>query len=301
MKALVTGGTGFIGSYIVVELLEAGHEITILARNPSKVSTFTQDERIRFIKGDLSEHAILRDAVRGMDAVIHVALGWGDEAETMLLNDTLPSIILMEAAKNAGVQHFIYTSSTACHGEMRKLMGPDSKTRPTDFYGATKASTENFLIALSHQSEMRCNIIRPGYTFGNPVVPGASIYSDTRFKDIARNAARGLPIEVTQHDGTQFIWAGDLAKIYRSVLESDCNREIYQGLASVFTSWEDVARQAIELTGSSSEIRTINQGYDAEPNLWCVAKIQEHFGYAFNGEPKIPAHLQHFVDQLPTS
>ena len=298
MKTLVTGGTGFIGSYVVVALLEAGHDVTILARDPKKVSSFVSDERITIIEGNLSDHQALRDSVKGMDAVVHIALGWGDEAESMLLNDTLPSVILMESASNAGVNHFIYTSSTAAHGEIRKLMGPDAKTRPIDFYGATKASTENYLIALSHQSDMRCNVIRPGYTFGNPVVPGGCAQSDRRFKDIAQNAAKGLPIEVTKYDGTQFIWAGDLAKVYRSVLECDDNREIYQGLASVFISWESIANQAIEMTGSKSELTVNDLGWDPEPNLWCVSKIQERFGYAFNGERKIREHLQYYIDLI---
>lgn len=297
MKILVTGGTGFIGSYVVVELLAAGHDITIYARNPAKVPAFASDARLSFVEGELRDHDILRRAVEGMEAVVHIALGWGDEAETMLLNDTLPSVILMESAAVAGAKHFIYTSSTAAVGEIRPLMGPDIHPRPTDFYGATKASSESFLLALSRRSPMRCNVIRPGYTFGNPVVPGASTQSDARFKSIAENAAKGAPIEVTRHDGTQFIWAGDLAKIYRSVLESDGNREIYHGLGAVFATWESIARQAIEMAGSSSELRVIDRGWDARPSLFDVSKIRERFGYAFNGEVEIPGHLRHYLER----
>lgn len=298
MKILLTGGTGFIGSYVVIELLKGGHDITIIARNPELVSTFTKDERIKFIKGELSDHDVLRKAVEGMDAVCHIALGWGDEAENMLLNDTLPSIILMESAANAGVKQFLYTSSTAAMGEGRPLMGTEMKTRPIDFYGATKASTENYLLSFAHQSKMRCNILRPGYTYGNPVVEGARTQADKRFIDIAQNAAKGLPIELTKHDGTQFIHAGDLAKVYRSILESDSNKEIYHGLGAVFSTWESIAKTAIELTNSKSELTINDLGWDAEPHLFDVSKLNDKWEYFFDGNLKIAGHLQHYIDLL---
>ncbi len=298
MNILLTGGTGFIGSYVVVELLKGGHDITIIARNPDLVSTFTKDKRIKFIKGELSDHDVLRKAVVGMDAVCHIALGWGDEAENMLLNDTLPSIILMESAANAGVKQFLYTSSTAAMGEGRPIMGTEMKTRPIDFYGATKASTENYLLSFAHQSKMRCNILRPGYTYGNPVVEGARTQSDKRFIDIAQNAAKGLPIELTKHDGTQFIYAGDLAKAYRGILESDDNKEIYHGLGTVFTTWESIAKTAIELTDSKSELIINDLDWDADPHLFDVSKLNDKFGYAFDGNQEIAKHLQHYIDLL---
>ena len=60
-------------------------------------------------------------------------------------------------------------------------------SRPAS-YGATKRATEAYLMAATHRTAMRGNIVRPGYTFGNPVVPGATMQSDTRFKDIVANA-----------------------------------------------------------------------------------------------------------------
>lgn len=295
MRVLLTGGTGFIGSFVLMELIQAGHEVTVLARHPDKVPALRALPGVTFVQALLGEHDKLRAAVAGHEAVIHVALGWGDEAENMLLHDTLPSIILMESAAAAGVRHFIYTSSTAAVGEMERLSGPGIKTRPTDFYGATKASTENFLWAMTHQTKMRGNIIRPGYTFGNPVVPGGTIESDNRFRDIARHAAAGTPIEVTRHDGTQFIWAGDLARLFRAVLEAEDNREIYHGLASDFVTWEAIARIALRLTGGHGELRVLDRGWDAEPFLFDVAKNEARFGLRFTGADKLEAHVRHLL------
>jgi len=298
MKVLVTGGTGFIGSYVVEELRKAGHAITILARKPEKVSSFVENDGITLMKGDLAEHDVLRECVQGMDAVVHIALGWGDEADTMLQNDTLPSVILMEAAARAGVKHFIYTSSTAAVGEIRPNMGTDIHPRPSDYYGATKAATEGFLLATSHPYEMRCNIIRPGYTFGNPVVPGASVQPDKRFREIVEHAVKGEAVEVTRYDGTQFIWAGDLAKLYRAVLESDVNRRVYHGLARDFLTWEAIAHRAIELCASSSELVVKDLEWASEPSLFDVSDGEKDFGLSFTGGDKVDEHLKHYMGMI---
>jgi len=295
MRVLLTGGTGFIGSYVLMELLGAGHEVTVMARNPDKVPALRELSGVAFLHASLADHDQLRAAVAGHNAVVHVALGWGDEAETMLLNDTLPSVILMEAAAAAGVERFIYTSSTAAVGEMDRLTTPERRPRPMDFYGATKASTESFLFAMSHRTSMRGNVIRPGYTFGNPVVAGASVESDRRFRIIVENALAGRPVEVTRYDGTQFISAGDLARLFRAVIESDDNRETYHGLAEDFVTWETIAERAIELCGSSSELQVIDRGWEPLPRRFDVSKNRSRFDLRFTGRDKLDDHLRYFL------
>jgi len=61
---------------------------------------------------------------------------------------------------------------------------------------------------------MKVNIVRPGFTFGNPVVEGRRFYSDRRFADMFRNIRQGKDVRVTKNDGTQFIWAGISRRIY---------------------------------------------------------------------------------------
>jgi UDP-glucose 4-epimerase len=80
---------------------------------------------------------------------------------------------------------------------------------------------------------MKINIIRPGYTFGNPVIDGSSTQGDTRFHQIVKIALENRPITVVKNDGTQFIWAGDLAKLYIKILHSYVNRKTYFGLQKI--------------------------------------------------------------------
>lgn len=295
MKVFLTGGTGFIGSYIVMELLNKGHEVTLLARNPEKIPKFNEFDKVRLINADFKDYETVALNLQGHDVCIHNALLWGNNGLEMLRNDTLSSVFLFETAAAVGIKQFIYTSSTAAIGEFRPNMNEETKTKPVDYYGATKAASEDYLLAASASYSMCCNIIRPGYTFGNPVVEGAPMEVDSRFRKIVDKAIAGEDIELIQYDGTQFIWAGDLAKIYSAVIEAPKNREIYFGLGLTYVSWEQIAQEAIKLTDSKSRILLSDKGYGNEPYLFDVTKIQSEFGFSFNSQEMIVDHLRYLI------
>ncbi|MFQ3578948.1 MAG: NAD(P)-dependent oxidoreductase, partial [Bacteroidales bacterium] len=234
MKILLTGGTGFIGSYILKSLLDRSYNVTVLARNANKVPIYHTISNLQVIEASMTDFEKIRKIVSGHDACIHVALNYNDSsAYSMLMDDTAPSIFLADECAKAGVKHFIYTSSTAANDNIYANPNPQitgaegshvtvtSKHDPHTYYGATKAATENFLMGIEGITGMRVNIVRPGYTFGNPVFPGAFTQPDRRFHSIVSRALKGEPIEIIKNDGTQFLWAGDLAKIYMSVLDAN--------------------------------------------------------------------------------
>lgn len=296
MNILITGGTGFIGSYVVSELVNGGHKVTVLARNPSKVKGFTSNSSIKIIEGTLYDNDIIQKALCGKDACIHIALGWGNTPVEMLEKDTKPSLFIFETAAKLGVKNLIYTSSTAAVGELREVMGESTHTRPVDFYGATKASTEAYLLSMSHTYNIRCNIIRPGYTFGNPVVDGAPMQPDSRFRDIVKSAKANEPINLVKNDGTQFIWAGDLAKLYSSLLESNLNRRIFFGLSTQFVTWEEVARYAVEYTGSKSKVIIEDKGWEKAAYMFDVSGMEKEFGLKFTAFDRIKEHIEYIAD-----
>ncbi|HEX3046271.1 MAG TPA: NAD(P)-dependent oxidoreductase [Bacillota bacterium] len=297
MKVFVTGGTGFIGSYVVVELLKRGHQVTALARNPKKVSGFAGMKGLEIIDGTLYDHEVIGRGLTGKDACIHIALGWGDTAVEMLEADTKPSVFIFETAAKLGVKHLIYTSSTAAIGEFRSLMKENLDLRPNNFYGATKAATEAYLLAIANVYQIRGNIIRPGYTFGNPVVDGAFMYSDSRFRDIVRKAKGNEPIELVCGDGTQFIWAGDLAKLYVALLESTHNLSIFYGLSTEFVTWESIARYAIEYLGSKSTIMLEKNPHDSK-SVFDLSAIETEFGLKFTAMERIKEHVAYLAENM---
>jgi UDP-glucose 4-epimerase len=201
----------------------------------------------------------------------------------------------LEAAEAAGVKQFLYTSSTAAVGKFRRKMTETIDLSPVDLYGATKAASEAFLLGFAAKAKIRCNIIRPGYTFGNPAFPDGVTQPDKRFKEIVTAAKKNEPIPVTKHDGTQFIWAGDLAKLYNAVLKSDMNRRTFFGLSSEFVTWEAVAQKSIGITGSKSKVMVEDKGWDENPMLFDLSLIKKEFGLEFVASPEIAKHLEYLA------
>jgi nucleoside-diphosphate-sugar epimerase len=123
-RVLVTGGAGYVGSALVPRLLEAGLGVTVLDRYFYGTSAFDQirdDPGLREIEGDIRDGAQVTRALEGVDAVIHLACISNDPSYD--LNPALGRSInfdafrpLVRAAKRAGVQRFIYASSSSVYG-----------------------------------------------------------------------------------------------------------------------------------------------------------------------------------------
>ena len=298
MEIFLTGGSGFIGHWVVKELLGHGHKLRLLVRNPSKIPSLKTLPGVKIVEGTLYDKPVLEKALQGCEACVHIALGWGKTPTTMLEKDTAATVFLLEKAAEAGLSQFLYTSSTAAVGEFRPSMDEGIDLRPMDLYGATKASSEAYLLGFAAKSKMRCNIIRPGYTFGNPAYPDGVTQPDQRFNVIVKAATKNEPITVTKYDGTQFIWAGDLAKIYSAVLKSGLNRRIFFGLSTEFVTWETIAKKAVALTASKSKIVVEDKGWDAKPMLFDLAAIKQEFGLEFVATPEIERHLEYLATRV---
>lgn len=298
MKVALSGGTGFIGSYIAMELIASGHEVKILARNADKVPFLHSVKGIKIVKAEMSDAEALSSAVSGCDALIHTALCWGDSGPEMILKETLASVKLLDIAVRCGIRNIIYTSSTAATGYSHRITSEKSMRIPEDFYGATKGSVELFCSAYSSKyPDLNLNIIRPGYTFGEPVVAGGSIENDKRFENICSSLKTGTEIILIKNDGTQFIHAADLARVFRAVLESKKRNEIYFGLGSKFITWESISRTAAGITSKPLRLKLEDKGYPDEPSLFDVSKIEKDFGLKFIPDKQLENHLKYLLNR----
>lgn len=118
MKALVTGATGFVGAALARTLIAAGWQVRALTRaasDPRNLRALAVERTV----GDLTDAASLERAVAGCDAVFHAAADyrlWVPDPQTMYRANVDGTRNLLEAARRAGVQRIVYTSSVACIG-----------------------------------------------------------------------------------------------------------------------------------------------------------------------------------------
>jgi len=291
MKIFLTGGTGFIGHFVAKEFLEKGYLLKILARNSKKIPSLAVHKNVEMIEADLLDSEAIKKGLEGCDACVHIALGWGETPLSMLANDTTATVQLLEFAEKAGCKKFIYTSSTAALGKMRRNAKESMVCQPVDLYGATKAAGEAYVLGAS--SKMKRNIIRPGYTFGQLAFPDGVTQPDRRFFNITKAVKENQVVRLTKYDGTQFIHASQLARLYAAVLESDLNEEVFFGLGTEWISWKSIAEQAISMRlGTKSTIEEEDKGWGSDPFLFSVDKMEKFFGLKFNGNDFIYDHLR---------
>jgi UDP-glucose 4-epimerase len=307
MKIFITGGTGNIGQYVTKALSDAGHTCIVYTRTPERVPGISLLPNVTQVQGDLSEFEKMEAALQGCDAVIHNALGWGNEPLSMLDKDTRVSVFLMETAEKAGVGQFIYTSSTSAIGYSWEGDTDETTPRkPGDLYGSTKAATELYLLGFRQfyasqggygtSVKMRRNIIRPGYTFSNPAFEGGASQPDRRFFNIAKAVLANENVIFSKSDGTQFISSGQIAQLYLKLVESDHNEEIIHALGNRYTTWGEIAQMALEMTPQSTS-KVILEPDDWTLYRYKVDKMERLFGLSFDATDELREHMRWNLDR----
>lgn len=118
MRALITGGTGFVGSHVARTLAEAGHSVRVLMRARSKTAALDGVD-YEPAYGDVIEPDSLRSAVDGCDWVFHVAAVadyWRSDLGRMMRVNVDGTANVLSAARDAGVKRVVFTSSAAAVG-----------------------------------------------------------------------------------------------------------------------------------------------------------------------------------------
>jgi nucleoside-diphosphate-sugar epimerase len=218
---LVTGGAGYVGSNLVPKLLAAGYQVTVLdlciygdvlAPHPD----------LRIVKGDLRDPADVATAVKGCDAVIHLACISNDPSFD--LDPTLGRSInydcfrpLVKAAKDAGVRRFIYASSSSVYGiKSTPDVHEGLALEPLTDYSKFKAMCEDVLMA-EREPGFVTVILRPATVCG---------FAPRLRLDLTVNILTNLAINngrITVFGGSQFrpnLHVEDMTDLYAMLLEA---------------------------------------------------------------------------------
>jgi len=150
MKALVTGGSGFIGSHIAETLVKRGDKVRVL----DNLSTGTIDtieaflNKVEFVRGDLRNEQDVENAVAGIDVIFHQAAlrsverSVDDPLSTYEVN-VRGTLNLLTAAHRAGVQRVVYASSSSVYGDSNRYpQNENFVPSPASPYAVSKLSGE---------------------------------------------------------------------------------------------------------------------------------------------------------------
>jgi nucleoside-diphosphate-sugar epimerase len=285
MRIGVTGATGFLGRYIVAELIGRGHECRCWFRPSSDRSGMESlREAITWIPGDLGETGAGGSLFEGCDAVVHAALyrpgrdfrgGEGDLPRFVEIN-VEGTIRLIEAARAAGVGRFVFISTCAVH---EKILAdrPLDETHPlwpSSHYGAHKAAIEAFVHSYGLGLGYPICALRPTGVYGL-----AHPARDSKWSDLIHAVARGE--DVTCDRGGKEVHAADVARAVSILLDAPGIAGEAYNCYDRYISDHEVATIARDLTGSRSTIH----GTPPSPKNQIVTAKLRALGMEFGGRP----------------
>ncbi|MEL9989881.1 MAG: GDP-mannose 4,6-dehydratase [Thermoproteus sp.] len=247
---VVTGGAGFIGSHVAVELKRRGHEVVAVDNlERAKAADLLEREGVPLVVADVRTGEIPRgEAYIHAAAYIDVEESWQRPFEYAVNN----AAATLRLAKKAWEERafFVYISSAAVYGEPRRLpIDENHPTEPISPYGLTKLWGEH-AVALYGRAGLKYAVVRPFNVYG-PRQSGPYAGVITKFVERAR---AGLP-PVIYGDGEQtrdFIHVEDVAKLVAAITEKKAEG-VYNAGTGKATSINQLARLVMRLAGVEGE------------------------------------------------
>ncbi|MCO4783732.1 MAG: NAD-dependent epimerase/dehydratase family protein [Candidatus Cloacimonetes bacterium] len=268
-KILVIGGAGFIGGFVVSELLKEDIKELIIYDNfargkMSNIQESLKDSRCTIYPhgGDIREIDILNRAMEGVDYVFHLAAMWllhcKDFPRTAFDVNINGTFNVLEACVKNKVKKLIYSSSASVYGNAVEVpMTEDHPFNNTNFYGATKISGEAMCTAMNDRYGLEIIGLRYMNVYG-PGQDQQAVYSGV--VPIMLNKIDANEAPQINGDGSQaydFIYVEDIARCNIAALKSDVKLAYYNVGTEVQTSVKSLCEKILMLKGSNLEVNFI--------------------------------------------
>ena len=289
-STLVSGGTGFVGRFIVENLLAAGHHVIVMGRTPPQAGFFSKP--VQFVEGRLEPDNNHAAAFGGIDFFVHCAFahlpgkfrgGEGADPEAFRRKNLDGSIALFEAARAAKVKRAVFLSSRAVYGKQPAgvMLTEETVPCPDTLYGEVKLATEQYLSGMGTAGFCGTSLRVTG------VYGPAGRGCEHKWESLFRDYLTGRPIEpcvATEVHGD------DVAAAVRLVLEGPAAKvcgEVFN-VSDIVVDRRDILAIVREETGSTNPLPPVADG--SSLNVMAMEKIR-----ALGWQPGGAALLREFI------
>ena len=293
-KILVIGGAGFIGSFVVAELLKEDVSEVIVYDNFARgkkeyLSESLKDSRCKIfpIGGDIREIDILNKAMEGMDYVICLSAMWllhcKDFPRTAFEVNIAGTFNVLEACVNNKIKKLIWSSSASVYGDAVQLpMTEEHPFNNKNFYGATKIAGEAMATAFNDRYGLKVIGLRYMNVYG-PHQDQTAAY--TGVVPIMLNKIDANEAPVINGDGSQaydFIYVEDVARCNVNALKSNTDFGFYNVGTEIQTSIKTLCNLILDL--KKSNLKVTYKPYSADD---ARALVQNRIGSAMKAQKEI--------------
>ncbi|WP_230255491.1 NAD-dependent epimerase/dehydratase family protein [Rhodopirellula halodulae] len=295
MFIAVTGATGFLGRELISQLVEKGHQVRAMSRQPDPPEIGPESDLVSWIQGELDDWDSLERLVDGADAVVHTALAREGESFMTTPDDPLQyaqtnlmgSMALLEKAAIGTPTKFVFVSSGAVHQHVVDGLTLDEQhpLRPGALYGACKASMETMVHAYGLSGRINACTVRPVSIYGaeEPI-------EHSKWFQLVMDVAAGK--EVSADGGGKVVHVKDVARAIRHLLaESDSVAGETFNCCDRFISEHEVAQRVMEITGSNANLTGQPKESGREMS---TAKLEKR-GFRFGGLALLDETIRQYV------
>jgi len=239
MKAIVTGGAGFIGSHLVDLLLNNGYDVTVLDNystgRADNLKHHCDNPKLNLIEADITDFEAIKPHFDNIDQVFHMA-ALADIVPSIVsprayyISNVLGTMNVVEASRLAGIKRFVYTASSSCYGIPPEGHYPTKETAPIDPqypYALTKYLGEQTALHWGKVYKLPVVSLRLFNVYG-PRSRTSGTYGAV-FGVFLAQKLKGKPYTVVG-DGEQtrdFIFVTDVAKAFLQAASSDIFGEVF--------------------------------------------------------------------------
>ncbi len=285
MKALVTGGAGFIGSNLVELLLGEGHQVVVLDDISSGYEENLHPDA-EFVRGDVSVPDVAASAALGCGVIFHLAASVGntrsiDEPVRDSQVNVIGTLNVLEAARAEGISRVVFSSSAGIFGELKTLpIAEDHPQDPDSPYGASKLAAEKMCLVYNKLYGMRNVCLRYFNVYGvrqrfdayGNVIP---IFAERMLRD------RGVTIFGDGEQTRDFVHVADVARANYLAGTSTSAAGAFNIGSGTRISINDLARVMAEAIGVPAHIEHGEpRPGDVRDSLAAVDAAAAGFGFA---------------------
>ena len=281
-KILITGGAGSCGRVLTASLLGRGYEVRVIDKDVEPLRRLG-DKGLTLFQAGLEDRDALKQAVDGVDAVLHFAWSFSEDPLEVLERDLRGHIYLLEEAASRNVRHLIYASTAVVYGKPR--YSPIDEEHPLrveearkPLYGIAKAAAEKLCLMYGKTKGPPATVVRFWWAYGDEI-------GGKHLREMLKTASAGSPLEVPADSGGSFLHMADLAQgVERCLFNPEAYGRTFN-FATVYVTWKEVAEMVRGVTGSRSGIRCIpregwkGSAFLADPWELSDSSARELLGY----------------------